>query len=386
MAEGMTKKIKILHIIKDDKFFDSLIKIFESDSRLDNKSILPVRKKENYIFRRIRNTDIVELVNISSLKNVFKNKEYDIIFFHSLPIQLYKYVPLIKEDIIVIWWAWGYDLYSSFYGMKPLIELDLYKPLTKKIVSKVYNDFMNITKSFLKKLFLSNYYKKIRNKVLYRIDYFNPVIQLEYELMNNYKNFRAKEFYYSIPITHTDECINVIKRTGGNILIGHSQSPFNNHIDVWNDIKEFVPSNRKIVIPINYLGDKQYAKEICYEIKSDVHEIFFLKEFLNVSDYFNLLDECSYAIFGVIRQQAIGNINYCLTHGIKLFVYKDSLVYRYLKKIGCAVYTIEEIDYNSFNSPLSKEEIIQNKTAIYNQQLYNNNIYESVIQQILTTK
>ena len=36
------------------------------------------------------------------------------------------------------------------------------------------------------------------------------------------------------------------------------------------------------------------------------------------------------AVFGVIRQQAIGAIKQCLRNGIKVYLYEDSIVYKHL--------------------------------------------------------
>lgn len=382
MAEEMTKKIKILHIIKDDKFFDSVIKLFESDSRLDNKSILPVQEKENYIFRRIRNTDIVELVNISSLKNVFKNKEYDVIFFHSLPIQLYKYIPLINEDIIVIWWAWGYDIYNSAKGMSPIIPMQLYKPKTKLFLMSINKGVITFVKKIISECIISYYYNKLRDKVLERIDYFQPVLPLEYELMCNVKGFKAKEFYY--PSSFSYRNIEIPEKiVDGNIFLGHSLSPNNNHLDVWCDIKRYIPNNRNVIIPISYGSNKQLASELLNKIQSKKCNIVFLKDFLTINEYIQLLNEASYAVYGIIRQEAMGNIYHCLRSRIKVFLYKDSLVYRFLKNNGYVVYAIEDINENSFNEPLSLNEHEQNIQAYKKQSEYINLTSQKALDEII---
>ena len=87
-------------------------------------------------------------------------------------------------------------------------------------------------------------------------------------------------------------------------------------------------------------------------------------------EYFKLIDNCSYAVFGVMRQQAMGNIYHCLCQGVKVFLYRDSLVYRFLKEWGYVVFAIEDIDEYSFSTPLNLKELEMNAKAFENQRDY----------------
>jgi hypothetical protein len=198
--------------------------------------------------------------------------------------------------------------------------------------------------------------------------------------------FRAREFYF--PQCYSLFQINdgLIKIDDGNVLFGNSQSPTNNHLDVWESIKPYLPEKRKVFIPINYLGNQKYAGEISRRIKSDKHELCFLKDFMPRDDYFRMIDHCSYAVFGVIRQQAMGNIFNCISFGMKVFLYRDSLVYCYLKNAGFAVFAIEDIDSCSFNRALTKSEIEQNVDALKKLRLYVENVRQKAFDEILSIK
>ena len=92
-----------------------------------------------------------------------------------------------------------------------------------------------------------------------------------------------------------------------------------------------------------------------------------LESFLSREEYFALFDKVTHAVFGVIRQQAMGNIFRCLSQGIKVFLYEDSIVYKQLKLDGYHVYTIDDdLKGDALQHPLSFEEATQNIT------LYNN--------------
>ncbi len=371
--------IRVLHIVRDDKFFDDVIRNFELDERLSNKSILIVPNR-NYQFKFIKSIDKLKLLcSKEQIKNLLSLNNYDVVYFHSLTYDKWRLFRLIPKDKILIWWAWGYDLYNSFYGMTPLIEVDLLKEKTRILYSKKRYSIIFMVKEIINKLIIKSCFEYKRNRILKRIDYFQPSIHIEYELMQQHRYFKAKEFYFPNSKTNALEFPDE-KLIDGSILFGNSASYTNNHLDVWEFIKQSHIKNRKIIIPLNY-GDMDYAIEIKNRIISRENTVLFLDSFLLPNEYFSLIDNCSYAIYGVIRQQAMGNINYCLKNGIKLFLFRDSLVYKELKGEGYFVYAIEDIDEHSFKMPLTKEEM-QNNISIYNQDVKRRNrIYESFIQE-----
>lgn len=378
------EKIKILHITGDDKFFDVVFAAFESDNRFENKAVMKVVNKNDYRFRRIKNISLVKLVDKKEIRHILQTEIYDVLFFHSIHQEYYRYFHWIPKDKIVIWWCWGFELYQPIYGLPPLIKLPLYKPLTDKLLWRIHGGYVSMLKSILKTCFVAPWHMVSQKRVLKRVDYFQPVIPIEYQLMCEKQELRAREFYY--PQCDSLFQINdgLIKIDDGDILFGNSQSPTNNHLDVWESIKPYLPEKRKVFIPINYLGNQKYAGEISKRINSDKHVLCFLKEFLPRDDYFRMIDRCSYAVFGVIRQQAMGNIFNCISSGMKVFLYCDSLIYRYLKKAGFVVFAIEEIDSCSFNRALTKPEIEQNADAFRKLRFYIEDVRQKAFDEILS--
>lgn len=377
--------IRILHITPDDKFFDSVITHFEKDDRLENRSIVIV-KSADYKFRYVKSIEKITLLwSKRKIKTLLKTGNYDVIFFHSLPESLYKLFKYIPKEKIIIWWGWGYDIYESFYGIKPLIEIELYKPITRQLISlreKKQNIKVKI-KKIIKKYFARYIYNSRRYNLLKRINYFQPVLSIEYELMLKNNGFQAKEFYYldSKNIGKFDDVSIFSKSAQGYILIGNSSSYTNNHLDVWKYMKQLKLKGRKIIFPLNY-GDVQYSNYLKTKVKSEDNELFFLDTFMSSDEYFSLLNGCSYAIFGVMRQQAMGNINYCLRNGIKVFLFQDSLVYKNLKEEGYSVFCIEDIDDESLNTPLSKVEIEKNIELTNQDAERRNQVYERCLSEI----
>ncbi len=368
----MKIKIRVLHIAQDDKFFDSVFATWEHNELFLNSAIF-VTDKPEYQFQRIKSHDSVELLwNHKMVKDRLERNDYDIVFFYSMPssnFSLFKYIP---KDKILIWWGWGFDLYDEYPGISPLIKLDLFKPLTDAYKPPTSNNiihYLSRLRFALKKPLI----ERKRSQIISRIDYFQPVVRSEYNLMcKNVKCFRAKEFYYKLYGCY--EYVTQTKLAKGNILLGNSATPTNNHLDVLQYVLKYKHPEQKIIIPLNY-GNSDYRDWLKARIHDD--SIVPIYDFLPKDEYFEIVNSCTYAIFGTIRQQAMGTINQALRRGVKVFLYKDSVAYQNHKELGYAIYAIEDMDSHSLINPLSVKELEQNRIASEKENMRRLAVYES---------
>ena len=113
--------------------------------------------------------------------------------------------------------------------------------------------------------------------------------------------------------------------------------------------------------------------EMIMEVKKKIKEkanlpndkSIWLDTFLPRDEYKALLSSITHAIFGHIRQQALGNIYLCLRRSVKIYLYKDSLIYKQLKEWGYIVYTIDEdLTEESLKTVLQEEMAFHNYTLI----------------------
>ena len=74
------------------------------------------------------------------------------------------------------------------------------------------------------------------------------------------------------------------------------------------------------------------------------------------------MKSCQSAIFGHVRQQAVGNVSYMFNSGKNVFLYGDSILYTFYKKQGYKVYSIE----NELNA-----ECIENTLPLDEQKINN---------------
>lgn len=371
-------KIKILHIIRDEKFFDLVIKNFEADDRLENQSILIV-KTVPYQFKYIKQKEKVQLVEMSRIKSFLKTADYDVVYFHSLPPSFWHIVLNIPKEKIITWWSWGYEIYSNKWGLKPLLPIELYKPLTKCLYNGERNLCnVNYLKQKLRAVFYLNW---IKRRILNRINYLQTVIPLEYRLLQDSTGIEAKEFYTYSKID-VDAPISP-KHDDGTIQIGNSASFTNNHLDVWKKITEAGISGKKFVVPLSYgKGDVSVIRK---SIVSKENDITILDTLLPLEDYRKIQDTCSYMVSGVLRQESMGNIAYCINKGIKLFLFKDSIVYKHLQSWNILVFAIEDINSSSFDKALTVDEIKHNRVMYAKYQEYRKEKYESVLSEIANT-
>lgn len=366
--------IKVLHVTPDDKFFDDVFAKWENFGPFENKALL-IASGSDYKPKYIANLSKLEIVEHGEdVKNRLQKDDYQVVYFHSLSAYLYKYVKFIPDDRTVIWWAWGFELYYENVSPYPLIKRNLYKPITQSYFRKrfwLYSVYHNILYKVR-----DIRVKREQVSVLRRIDYFQPVTQIEYALMQQVRGFRAKEFYYdgSLGISEKKEGVSPV----GNILIGNSATSTNNHIDVLQRVVKCRQTEQKIIMPLNYGGDKQYLEWLKAKMQGIDNLQMFL-DFMPKDVYFRLLDTCTYACFGVVRQQAMANIRYALNNGVKVFLYKDSIPYMSLKKLGFVVYAIEEMDEESLVTPLSSEEKEQNQKAYENEIERRSTLYQDFL-------
>lgn len=374
----MDKKIRVLHFMTDDKFFDDVFAKFEEDKHFNNEGVFLAPSK-HYQLRTIMNKEKITIYwDKKTLRQRLLQDDYDVIFFQPLLPPFWSEVKYIPREKIVIWWGFGGELYGRQYGNRPLISVNMYKPLTHNVMLCNKQYLLGVAMDYLKGMLYKPNFSRDIKMMLNRIDYFQPVLECEYELMCRNTSFKAKEFYYPDSRVSVDYIPQ--KPDYGSVLCGNSATYTNNHLDVILFIENKIPEGRKLIIPLSY-GDVSCVKKVVEYAENRKINVQILQDFISKEEYFKLMNGCSYFLMGVIRQQGIGNVLYALRNGIKLFLYKDSIVYKYLKSKGFYVYAIEDIDEKSFCIPLTEQQNeyhiqLLNKEVERRKKIYENSLAE----------
>lgn len=370
----------ILHIVPDDKFIDVAIMLMDTVTNVSNMYVCPVDEEhvEQQGFRFITLKERVSLFSISKLNQLLDEVPVDIVAFHTLPFCFYEYVLRIPKSIKIWWLIWGYDIYTntSDYDIPPIIPLQLYKPQTKNYIKSRFSPTLTTGIKRTAKILMNyngnrdraNKIKKetsvaklMRQSVLERIDYVSTVLPIEYEMLSKIKRFNAEYIPFQYPFKPQDSTFHRLPQASY-ILVGNSSDSTNNHLDVIQLIRKRSIDN-VLYLPLAY-GDAGYKKYLIAQTAGQKN-ILIQDDFISREEYISILSNCKAAVFGHIRQQALGNIVIMMMLGLKVFLYKDSICYKYFKANGYLVFSVEkDLNKESIEQALSEDEVEINRTKI----------------------
>lgn len=354
----MVKK-KYLHCLHDDKFLDGAISLFDEDTRIENTYILFTKNNGQESFKYIKSPK----AHIQSLDSFLDCViDYDVVILHGLGILPIEMIRKIPSPIKVVWLMWGYD----FYNFK-ICNLKLYGPWSRNTLT-LRERVRDIKSAILFSLFE----KKIYRESLSRIDYFSGVFPYEYELLKNlsrYPDIKAKpiDFYYgSTNFFVPEEPNHIIDNKFINVIIGNSGDPRNNTLEVFDALKDKLDINcvKKIIVPLSYGSYRLFIKKVKQKGREIWGEQFFpLETYMPLDEYLNVVSNCKVAVYFHERQQASDNVLMQLMYGARVFMSETSMMYQYLKNMGFYIYSLQK-DINVINTPLTTEQIINNRTIL----------------------
>lgn len=163
--------------------------------------------------------------------------------------------------------------------------------------------------------------------------------------------------------------INRHKKIGiSRITIGNSATVENQHFEVFDMLSSFRLDGVEICCPLSY-GDINYMEKVKEAGKKFFGSNFMaLERFMDFDKYIQYLADCDVGIFNNNRQQAMGNINFLLMLGKKVYIRKQTSMWNHYKKIGCTLFDIETIPQQTTDELLniSVEVSEKNKQAICN--------------------
>ena len=370
-------KIVILHLVFDGILFDRVYSRFEQMENYENRYLYGSLNQE-YKIKYIKNIDKIRRTNsLEDWGKIVEDPQVDIIYLHGLWGDYLKAIDFIRKDVVVMWWCYGKEIYENCFGWPPLLPLKIYKPNTYRFVRNTWKGRSLLTNIFsyrhpnlyssMKKgynFMLGRKDDKLR-RMLSRIDFaFTPLETELIELKKRHPYIKAKPFRLQGPVVK--ESMEVHKNTG-NVLLEHSANISNNHLDIIAILKEkkLDFQDRNIYIPLSY-GDERLAESVKKESYFKGAQVHCLTEVLPLNDYKEMVSGCTHALFGMIRQSGLGNIYMCFKKGIKVFFFKDSILYKQFKAEGYYVFTIEnDLSNDAIREPLPPDQALHNYNKYY---------------------
>ena len=202
-------------------------------------------------------------------------------------------------------------------------------------------------------------HEEIRKRVIANIGNIITGTKGDYELAKKWYNTKAsyvKCFAYSsmlsfkIGYNKISNNINNKPKNKFNILLGNSAASTNNHIEAMQKLAAHKDKIKKIICPLSYCNEGNYADNVIREGKKYFGKTFYpILEYMDKAIYEKmLLEEVDIAIFNHERQQAFGNITMLLAMGKKVYINKKSTLVDVFKEEGLDIFFSNNIDKSDF--------------------------------------
>ena len=289
--------------------------------------------------------------SLPQLNKWLQKQDIDFIYAHFLSNSI-AYV-IHKTGLFnkpLAWIMWGAD----FYGLPQwsehyyLVDSKPFAWKNKGLKSK-FSKFLGLPSS---------------DSVLKLIPHINYYIgyKEEYTLVSN--AFASKmtyvplEYYFSLEEFGRPE----INQGKGDILLGNSDDPMNNHIDVLKKIEMQIGETHKVICPVS--GAKSaYRDELQTLVENLACNVELIHEYLETAAFFKKLDSVGFVIYGHLRQQGVGTLLPLIYSGKKVFLWEANPFYQTLKRWGILVYPLDSFT-NSDLAPLNSKEVECQRSAL----------------------
>ena len=322
--------MRCIHLIHDDKFFDTARALFD-----------PFPQIQNYY---------------NDLEILASATDQDVIVIHYLDENKARIINNIKSNPSIFWIAYGAELYASKY-----YPLNIYYPLTRFI--NTINPVNTLRK--LRNILRPNRLNEFAAS-LHKINFVATPIPEETILFKKYlPGLKAEEIQlrYGSLENILGNALNRDFNLGDGILVANSNTPSSNHADAFRFIKRNNWNGRNVLVPLSYGNEKIYRLMISFIGRQYFgNHLVISEKFMEINEYVPWVSSCRTAVFMHERQQAIGNIIICLWLGMKIYLSRNNPCYSFFKKSGIQLFSIQdrEIDLN---------EKLPSSIKIHNQQI-----------------
>ena len=317
---GLLVKPFDIHIMRKEKFTKSISEFYDVYFAEEGHVILYLREDQETMINNNLSIEQKEMIWDNSVKSTMKLlntiKNYDCIVLHSLFLDdISKGLFLLNKGVMkkIVWIEWGFDLYSwrgEWIGINKFIHEYLNKAFRTKVYAMVGIFPPDCD-------YYRNEYPKSKTKVFYA-PYCSAKVAKELQNYTPHRQLResrenGQEIY---------------------IQVGHNAMESLNHKKVLDSLKHFANEKIKIFLPLSYGNDNdQYAKEVAeYAQKLFPGKTIVLNDFMKADEYFKLTKRIDIAIFDTKRQCGLGNINRMICRNVKLYMPKESVMYKYFRE------------------------------------------------------
>ena len=369
-CSSLSFNMSILHVVPDSIFINIAINQFEAAAPGCSRFVCLKSLGELTSV----NSKSVELIDTSELSERVASRETKAIVFHQMNYAARKVLRIIPANKRVAWIGWGFDYYDNLLRRQFPNGL-LLESTKKSFDAKCLSDetSRDVSKGFRGWLVRTSLYQAYSNRLLNRINFFSPVLDVEYSLVKRHNRWfkpQYQEWNYGDLDSLIPEDLGLV--SGGDVLLGNSATFSNNHLDGVDMLRRYFElSNSRVICPLSY-GDSEYCNLVSAYGAQVLSDRFIpLVRFLPLNEYNKLIASCGHVFMFHLRQQGLGNIICRMYAGAKIYLMKANPMFRWFTSRGAVVFAIEDLVSEAISSksrieltPLTSVEIQKNRHVI----------------------
>ena len=366
----------IVHIMPDDKFIEDFIRMSEKYTFTNSSYLVLCLNKPRFVKSKNKEVNYIPVdsdyaLNDSLTYNLNKCK---VIILHSFDWKYLNFINKIAEEIKIIWIFWGLDGYNAIQKSKYLTIDSLAMQFANSQTGKL---------KFYVRLFLNNFLlekQKACRKIIKRADFCASFVKDDLYLAKKI-NPKIESLYFNYFNETGYKLLEVekSKSSKGNILLGNSANPTNEHSTVLKHLLD-INFKGKIYCPLSYSGSEVYINNVInYGKRSFGNNFIPITEFLKYEEYSKIISGCDIVLMNHIRQQAVGNIlkSICLLKPVILN--KRSYLRSTFLEWGIKIYDLDILN----NQKLVKlPELKKNREIVLKQldEKYNFDFFDKILE------
>ena len=321
----------ILHLFMKDKFIDAFVNFINANFEI----------KDHYFI--IYGKDLIEGLRIESIGK--RNVKYieDIKEFLENNNE-----NLLKHDKIIIHGLFHPVILDTWYS-----NLDLCAKTYVYLYGGDYYYKSNNDKEWIrfwkrkKEQALVETLKEKRRAIFKNVAGIINIIPEENDIVRKLYTVNCRMFYATYWEEKVVNHYRMTEKESDDILrvqVGNSAAKENDHKGIFKELYKYRNEKLKIYVPLSY-GNVQYAQQVKKEGEKLFGSKFVaMEEYLNLEKYYEFQEGIDVAIFGMERQQALGNIQSHLFKGNTVYLRKTSVGAHFFENtIGCKIRYIENI-------------------------------------------
>ena len=356
--------MEFYHLLEYNKFAAASIAQFESAFPKENHYIFLKGTKEE-IEALHPNFDF-SLLNDWNWKSDRHKLESKRIVAHSLNHRISRLLYGLKMKELV-WLVYGAEVYNN----RLVNGMDSWKSDKWTENLKQYVDYQwYLFKSLAARLRGITTSDLIQKEMIRRADRVGLLFEEEFEHFRSLKVLKPESSFFPYTFYPLGKVIKeeaAIGKERSKVLIGNSA----NTTSLITPVIPFLAKQKGLgwtfIFPLSY-GDNDYMLKIEEMASSKLGtDAFFLKEFMPLAQYEELLEEVGIAIFNARRQQGVGNVLSLIMKGARLYLNSNSTIYAFLKRIGVRFNDVEELKSIDHDLKLLSEQEKKSNQEIISQ-------------------